>query len=203
MICRTLTNRIALALASAIAASLLAGCLGTSPATRYYAFDSREFVAESDSSFIAAVGPFELPDYLNRPQIVIREQGAKLRVMKYERWAEPLGEAFTRQINAELNNQMRTGLFYQFPATTDISPDYRIRGRIYKFEASSDGTVILTLRWGMLDRDGAFTIGPLGSSFSATVDSTEDIEAVTATMSQLIEQFSQQIITELRTAGIE
>jgi uncharacterized lipoprotein YmbA len=184
-------------------AQLVSGCIGTSPATRYYAFTANDYVNKTEGNLKISVGPFEIPEYLNRPQIVIRDQGTALKVLKSDRWAEPLTEAVGRQINRDLSNHITSGLVYQFPSVTEISPDYRIRGRINNFEANTDGTVILRLRWGVLNSDNDFAIAPHGETFSATVESSDDIAAVTNAMDDLLGELALSIATELKKIGVD
>ena len=183
-------------------AQLVAGCVGSSPATRYYAFTSSDFVNDTDGDLIISVGPFEFPEYLNRPQIVIRDQGTRLRVLKSDRWAEPLTEAVARRINRDLNSYLSSSVVYQFPSVTDFSPDYKIRGRIYNFEANTDGTVVLRVRWGVLDRENNFALAPRGDTFSTSITSIDDVAAVTKAMDSLISEFSLKIAADLELLGV-
>lgn len=191
-----------LILTCAAIAQLVAGCVGSSPATRYYAFTSSDFVNDTDGDLIISVGPFEFPEYLNRPQIVIRDQGTRLRVLKSDRWAEPLTEAVARQINRDLNRHLSSSVVYQFPSVTDLSPDYKIRGRIYNFEANTDGTVVLRVRWAVLDRESNFALAPRGDTFSTSITSIDDVTAVTNAMDSLISEFSLKIAADLESIGV-
>ena len=184
-------------------ASLVSGCIGSSPTTRYYAFTSTDFIGNSTGDIKISVGPFEIPDYLNRPHIVVRDQGTSLKVLKFDRWAEPLTEAVNRRINRDLSNELTSAFVYQFPSSTDMSPDYRVRGRIYNFEANTDGTVVLRLRWGVLNRDNSFAITPRGDNFSTTISSSDDIAAVTNAMDGLLGEFAMTIATELERIGLD
>jgi uncharacterized lipoprotein YmbA len=184
-------------------AQLISGCVGSSPTTRYYAFTSADFSSKGNGDIKISVGPFEIPDYLNRPHIVVRDQGTSLKVLKFDRWAEPLSESINRRINRDLSNEVSSALVYQFPSVTDLSPDYRIRGRIYTFEANTDGTVILRLRWGVLNRDNSFAIATRGDTFSTTIHSSDDIVAVTNAMDSLLGEFAMTIATELERIGID
>jgi uncharacterized lipoprotein YmbA len=184
-------------------AQLVSGCVGTSPTTRFYAFTSADFISNGTGDIKISVGPFEIPDYLNRPQIVVRDQGTILKVLKFDRWAEPLTESVNRRINRDLSNELLSALVYQFPSVTDISPDYRVRGRIYAFEGNTDGTVVLRLRWGVLNRDNSFAIAPRGETFSTTVSSSDDIAAVTNAMDSLLGEFAMTIAAELEQIGVD
>jgi uncharacterized lipoprotein YmbA len=184
-------------------APLVSGCIGSSPTTRYYAFTSADFTNKSSGDIKILVGPFEIPDYLNRPHIVVRDQGTSLKVLKFDRWAEPLTEAVIRRINRDLSNEVSSALVYQYPNVADLSPDYKIRGRINAFEANTDGTVVLRLRWGVLNRDKNFAIGPRGDTFSTTIHSSDDIVAVTNAMDSLLGEFAMLIATELERIGLD
>jgi uncharacterized lipoprotein YmbA len=184
-------------------AQLVSGCVGSSPTTHYYAFTSADFISNGTGNTRISVGPFEIPDYLNRPQIVVRDQGTSLKVLKSDRWAEPLTESVNRRINRDLSNELLSALVYQFPSVTDVSPDYRVRGRIYAFEGNTDGTVVLRLRWGVLNRDNSFAIAPRGETFSTTVSSSDDIAAVTSAMDSLLGEFAMTIAAELEQIGVE
>jgi len=184
-------------------AQLVAGCVGSSPATRYYAFTAGDYVNRTEGDLKIAVGPFEIPEYLNRPQIVIRDQGTELKVLKFDRWGEPLTEAIGRRINRDLSNHVTSGLVYKFPSVTSVSPDYRIRGRISNFEANTDGTVVLRLRWGVLNRENGFAVPPHGATFSTTVESSDDISAVTNAMDDLLGELALSIAAELKKIGVD
>ncbi len=184
-------------------AALVSGCIGSSPTTRYYTFTSADFSNKTNGDIKISVGPFEIPDYLNRPHIVVRDQGTSLKILKFDRWAEPLTEAVDRRISRGLSNEVSSALVYQFPSGTDLSPDYRIRARIYTFEANTDGTVVLRLRWGVLNRDNNFAIAPRGDTFSTTIHSSDDIAAVTNAMDSLLGELAMTIATELELIGID
>jgi len=195
--------RIGLLVVTCVAtAQLVASCVGSSPTTRYYAFTATDYVNRTDGDLKISVGPFEVPEYLNRPQIVIRDQGTSLKVLKSDRWAEPLTDAIGRRITRDLSNHLTSGLVYRFPSATNVSPDYKIRGRISNFEANTDGTVVLRLRWGVLNRENGFAVAPRGDTFSTTVESSEDIVAVTNAMDTLLEEFALRIATELNKIGV-
>lgn len=196
-------RRLILTAAGIALSCLLTSCVGTSPTTRYYALDSGPVSAVSEGEILIAVGPFELPAYLDRPQIVTRTEGTQVQVNKFDRWAEPLDASIVRQINNTINEQLRSVFAYQYPSLTKVQPVYRLRGRIYSFEANGDGTVSLSLRWGVLDENGSFTIAARGANYSTTVDSVADMPAVTAAMGSLIDQLSAEIVAEFRSIGVE
>jgi uncharacterized lipoprotein YmbA len=184
-------------------ALLVSGCVGTSQTTRYYALDTGAITKKVEGDLKISVGPFEIPEYLNRTQVVTRDGGTNIVVHKFDRWAEPLSESITRQVNFGLSNRITSGLVYQFPSIADIRPDYRVRGRISIFEANTNGMVTLQLRWGVLDKDNGFAIAPRGGNFSTPVESVADISEVTAAMGKLLDMLSQEIADELEAIGVQ
>ncbi|MBW2259666.1 MAG: membrane integrity-associated transporter subunit PqiC, partial [Deltaproteobacteria bacterium] len=83
----------------------LAGCMslgeGQTPSSAFYqlnpiAVSSGEGQVEEEEQDLAiAVGPVNFPDYLNRPQIVIRRSQNELELEEFHRWAGPLKENFS------------------------------------------------------------------------------------------------------------
>jgi uncharacterized lipoprotein YmbA len=182
---------------------LVNGCVGTTAETRYYALNSSAIAENTNEGAIISVGPFEIPEYLDRHNIVIRGQGTNLQVLKFDRWAEPLATAATRRIAVTLSGDISNGVVVQFPSSTDISPDYRVRGRITHFEGNQQGEVRLSVRWGILDRDGNFVTTPRGANFSTSVEPSDDVAAITTAMGELLDELTLSIKKELNTVGLK
>ena len=183
-------------------ALLVSGCIGTTAETRYYALNSSAISENMNEGLIISVGPFEIPEYLNRHNVIMRGQGTNLKVLKFDYWAEPLSYAVTRRIAVTLSGNINDGFIVQFPASTDVSPDYRVRGRITHFEADENGEVRLSLRWGILDRDGNFAAAPRGANFSASVEPSDDVMAITTAMGELLDELALSIEQELNAIGV-
>ena len=183
-------------------ALLVNGCIGTTAETRYYALNSSAISENTNEGLFISVGPFEIPEYLNRHNVILRGQGTNLKVLKFDYWAEPLSYAVTRRIAVTLSGNINDGFIVQFPASTDVSPDYRVRGRITHFEADENGEVRLSLRWGILDRDGNFAVSPRGANFSASVEPSDDVTAITTAMGNLLEELTLSIEQELNAIGV-
>lgn len=182
---------------------LVSGCFGRSPQTQYYAFTSQELVSNNTGDTIILIGPFDIPNYLNRPQIVVREQGTSIAVLDFERWAEPLADAIPRRVSSELNNLLSSSLAFPFPAVTDGDAEYKIRGRIDNFEASTDGNVILRLRWAVTHRDNSYALPPQSASYSTTISPGADAATITDAMDGLLSDYALQLAQELKQIGIE
>ena len=75
----------------------LAGC-AASPPSRFYVLSpvaSDTTAPPTVSAPAIGVGPVELPDYLGRPEIVVRSGAYELRYNETQRWAETLRDNVT------------------------------------------------------------------------------------------------------------
>src|SRR5438477_3368390 len=90
-------------------ALLASGCsLGRqSPPVRLYTLttlspaDAGQHTSSTQGIAIG-VGPVELPQYVNRPQIVTGDSGNELQRAAFEQWAEPLETNFSRVLAQNL-----------------------------------------------------------------------------------------------------
>jgi len=183
-------------------ALLVNGCIGTTAETRYYALNSSAISENTNEGLIISVGPFEIPEYLNRHNVILRGKGTNLKVLKFDYWAEPLAYAVTRRIAVTLSGDINDGFVVQFPASTDVSPDYRVRGRITHFEADENGEVRLSVRWAILNRDKSFAVSPRGANFSTSVEPSDDVTAITTAMGDLLDELTLTIEQELKAIGV-
>ena len=78
-----------------------------------------------------------------------------------------------------------------------------MRGRITHFEADENGEVRLSLRWGILTRDGSFAVSPRGANFSTSVEPSDDVMAITAAMGDLLDELTLSIEQELNAIGVK
>ncbi len=83
-------------------AVLLAGCRSSAPQIEFYTLNSLSPETEKANPTDAAlniavgVGPVEIPQALDRPQIVTRTGPNKITLDEFHRWASPLREDFAR-----------------------------------------------------------------------------------------------------------
>src|SRR5262249_23921679 len=72
---------------------LLAGCFGASRPARFYTLDPvqvRDSPGSTSTDAVLAVGPIDLPDYVDRPQIVTRTGSNELVIAEFDRWGGSL-----------------------------------------------------------------------------------------------------------------
>lgn len=138
------------------------------------------------------IGPFELPEYLKRPQLVVR-QGNRLELREFDRWAEPLDEAVLRRLTTGIGAAASTNRVHQFPEVG--SPDYafRITGRILRLESNAAGETSLQARWRLLDDRGKTIGGPFSTRHSGQLNNQGDMGAMAAELGRLLDLLSADI----------
>jgi hypothetical protein len=88
---------------------LLAGC--SSPDNKYFTLSTEAPAAPASSAADRTISVDEvtIPSYLDRPQIVIRQDATRADVHEYERWLEPLDPMLRRVLSADLAGRLGEG----------------------------------------------------------------------------------------------
>lgn len=138
-------------LAMGFAVVVLSGCAGTPPA-QFYSLDNALLAPPAASSDLSlALGPVDLPQYLDRPQLVSRDSGNRLRVDEFNRWGGALDEEIQRVLAARLMNALGTQRIYEYPGGIVTETDYRIALAIRNFDGRLGGPVMLDVGWSLFD----------------------------------------------------
>ena len=130
------------------------GCAGTEK-SRFYTLDYLAMAssgsADAPSSGVSiGIGPVDLPEYLNRPQIVTRPDRYKLNIAEFDRWAAPLDAAFSRVLAENLSILLSTDKVFVYPWNTSRSFDYQVPIEIIRLDGTIPGDANLMVRWTLL-----------------------------------------------------
>ncbi len=177
---------------------LLVAC-GSSPPVRYFGLETIEITHQRDvdDAPVLVVGPLRVPDYLKRTQMVRLGQGAEVIVDDFNRWAEPLDDAIHRTIASNVDRLLDTVVVVAFPTGSVLEIDYRLFGRIDRFDADNSGNTLLDIQWGIGDAKGEVVSPARRSRYQSRSGQPGDPAAMAEAMSDTIEQFSRDIASEL------
>jgi uncharacterized protein len=186
-------------------ATLAAGCLFSPQPDK-----SKFFVLAPESSdsapvapssiggahqLVLGLGPINLPEYLDRSEVVTRVAPNRLELSPVDRWAQPLKSDFrqvmAQDLSAQLGTQMIT--FYPWYRTTHV--DYQVRVDVFRFERDSSGTVKLVAHWQIFDGDGAI----LYATDSNISEPLKPDESGAAAMSRALNDLTGQIATAIQS----
>lgn len=126
-------------------ALLLAAC-GTTPLSTHYLLTATLDDIPTSQSPAIGVGPIEIPEYLNRNTLVYRGQGNELTIAQQSRWAEPLEDGISRVVSLNLAGLVGTENVRSFPWHPERSPDYAVKVRILRMDAT-ESEAVLVAEW--------------------------------------------------------
>jgi uncharacterized lipoprotein YmbA len=89
----------------------------SSPSVRYFSLNpiDTEFRQDPDDAVMLGLGPFRMPDYLNRSQIVTRGANSEMQVDEFSRWSEPLATSLLRIVSTDVDNLLPGLVVVVFP----------------------------------------------------------------------------------------
>ncbi|MBG89678.1 MAG: hypothetical protein CMO80_22645 [Verrucomicrobiales bacterium] len=176
-------------------AAFLTGCMSLDPKpdpTRHFTLSARATSANESTGVSIYIGEVEIPEYLNRSNLVLRKSGNEITISEYDRWAEPLENGITRVI-AE-NISAHTGSRKVFTSAAGSSSSFlRVRVQVHALEPADSG-IIASASWKLMNQsDQVLDSGQWKTSGDVQLSSDSDTAAKVSAMSELLAQLSNQI----------
>lgn len=147
-------------LACLAAIALLSACSG-SPPTRYITLDDgRPPLAKSSISPGVAVVRANVPDLIDRPQVVLRAEGNQVTLSEQYRWAEPLRREIPRLIAKDLGQLLNSSRVAALPAEeAGFTVDFKLSLDFQQLDAIVGQGVDVDVLWRLEDRSGQSRVG--------------------------------------------
>jgi len=183
-------------------AVLLAGCRSGASRIEFYTLSSLSAGTENAnptavaSNIAIGVGPVEIPQVLDRPQIVTRSGPNKFTLDEFHRWGGPLQVDIARVVAENISFLLGIDRVAVYPWEVDFAPDYRIALNINYFEGQWGKDVLLDVTWRVSDRAGQKTLAVKKSVITEPLP-TADYEALVASKSRAIGRLSREIAREI------
>ena len=149
------------------------------------------------SKLAVGVGPIQLPEYLDRQQLVSRISENRLDVAENDRWAEPLGDNLGRILVQNLSALLGTDKVSLYPWPSDLRPTYQVEIEVLRFEPDSARSAELTARWILRDVPTRAILSVKESELTEPVKGPSTEESVAA-LSELLGKLSCEIVEALR-----
>ena len=191
----------------AAVALLASACATTSPPMRFYLLSPITETAPAGAApghalgdALVVVGPLQLPGYLDRPELVVRQPDGRFSLRELDRWGEPLDQLLTHTVTANLVRLTGSPRVAAFPLPGRASADLRIIGRVLRFDADASGLAVLEVQWSVLDASGEPRVPVRIDAYRAQARST-DAAALVAALSDVLAQFSRQLADALLATG--
>lgn len=152
---RAPTRAAALAAALALAAassgcSVLESLQAKPDPTRFFvlaAAADTSRVGALDPSKGVGLGPIEIPNYLQRPELIVRESATEIRPSSFDRWSEPLDKGIARVLAQNLSSALGVDRVTLFPWYSNQEPSYQVRIDFISFEPLASREARVVARW--------------------------------------------------------
>ena len=183
-------------------ALLVAGCAST-PEARFYSLGAPgNGAVTGDDGPSLAIGPVDLPQYLDRPQMVSRAGDNRLLVDEFNRWGGALDQEITAVLAEVLSRRLGTQRIYSYPSRIAPEVDYRVPLEIRRFDGELGGDVVLEAAWSLVDdRTGAVLRTRRVDYREQTTGS--DYAAYVAALQRTLERLADELAAELQQASTQ
>jgi uncharacterized lipoprotein YmbA len=151
-------------------------------------------VKEFDKNLLVGLGPIHLPDYLNRPQIVVEISENQYRLDEQHRWAERLDQNIDRTLAKFLADRLGIAQIIRYPWAQRQAIDYQISIDILEFHQTADGFSRLVAQWQIKHREQT----PVSKRFDCSIAAKAEPEAIVKAQSACLGQLGAEIETGLR-----
>lgn len=143
------------------ALALAVGACATSPPIHYFSLDDgRPTVVRSPNGPSVAVTQVNLPDLIDRPQLVMRTTGHQVQFSDQYEWAEPLRRQIPQVIARDLGETLDSGCAMALPIDAqDFDVDFKVMLDIQRLDVIPGQGVDLDVIWRVTSRDGGMFVG--------------------------------------------
>ena len=189
----------------------LAGCVGSSRPSRFYTLAPMDVRPAASATACGAgatlaVGPVEIPEYLDRHQIVTRAGTNELVVSEFERWAGSLQEEIDRSLVAVLADRLSPrGVAVASGRSARHLPaasTYRVAVTISRLDGVLGRSVVLGGRWTLVaERDGKpSALAVRDTTITERVDGA-GYDALVAAMDRALVRFGAELADAVTAAA--
>lgn len=154
--------------------------------------------AARPAGLVLGVGPVQVAEHLNRPQILGLKTANRLEAAEFDHWAAPLDREVLRVLTENLSALLGTDKVVAHPWARAVALDYQVSLDLLHFEATPDGAVRLAAFWQIADADGRRTLAMDRTEYRQAVAAPGDADARVAAFSRLVATLSTAIAERLR-----
>jgi len=179
------------------AIAFLSACASAPPARHITLDDGRPLVAKSSITPGIAVVRANVPDRIDRPQLVLRSDGNRVSLSDQYRWAEPLRREIPRIIANDLGELLDSSrVAAVMPDDAGFPVDFKLVLDFQQLDAVVGKGVDVDVLWRVEPRDGRAFVGR-ASFRQPLVDSAADTSALVAAQRQALRRVAAEIAMEI------
>jgi len=149
----------------------------------------------STQGTVIGLGPIRIPEYLNRPQMIVAVSDNQYRLFEDHRWAERLDQNISLALFKALPRQLGTDRIVRFPWSQRQVIDYQVGIDILEFNVNASGQSRLIAQWFVKRKELPAIDKRSVYQFPA---STTDQAVMVKAQSQCLTKLGQEISATLR-----
>ncbi len=111
-------------------------------------------IAPSSEPLAIWIGPVDIPDALNRNELVTRVGPNQVELAPFDLWAGSLKQNVYRVLAENLSILLSTDRVVHHSFRTAMPVDYQIRLEVIRFDGQPGQSVVLVARWSIHDGKG-------------------------------------------------
>jgi len=184
---------------------LLAGC-ANGPSARFYTLTPLEQQESHPPSLqpqpqaampvSVSIAPVEIPDYLDRPQMVTRDGKNELYFAEFDRWAGSLRDNMTAVLAENLSLLLGSDRIFVYPRVRTEKYDYLMALRVLRLDSVPGDRVLLKAQWTLFTDQDRVGITRMATFTEPLADNR--YETLAAAVSSALGQLSREIVQDLR-----
>ena len=191
--------RTAFLLASVVLTLVLSGCAHDSKPVQYYRLSVDSGIGARLPAIaqdpVIGLGPIRIPEYLDRPQMIIAITDNQYRLSEEHRWTDRLDQNISLALFKALPGQLGTDRIVRYPWPQRQVVDYQVGIDILEFNVDASGQSRLTAQWSIKRKDKPAIDKRSNYQFPA---STTDYDVMVKAQNQCLTKLSQEIAETLR-----
>ena len=182
--------------------ALLVSACGGNSAMRFYMLEAPLAKANQQSvlnkNTVLGLGPIHLPEYLDRPQMVVAVGDNQYQFDEKNRWAERLDQNLSRVLAQQLAADLGIEQVIRHPWAQRQTIDYQITLDVLTFHQTASGENRLSAQWQIKQQEQSLLI----KRFECTITAdASQIAAMVKAQSQCVAQLGEAMVTGLQALG--
>ena len=183
----------------------LASC-ASSPEARFYTLstvshqETKSTSRHMENPLSVSIAPVEIPDYLDRPQIVTRDGRNELKLAEFDRWGGALRDNIAAVLAENLALLLDSDRVYVYPRTRAEKADYEVAMRVLRLDCAPGDKVLLKAQWVVTTGQEKKEIATHISTFTESLNDSR-YDTLVAAISQTLALISREIAQEITGAG--
>ena len=184
----------------------LTACLGSSRPSRFYTLaplHAGDGAGPAAPDATLAIGPVEIPDSIDRPQIVTRTGANELAFAEFDRWGGSLDSEISGSLIAAARDRLASRQIAVAPwrsaTLSGAGATYRAAVSISRFDGIPGQSVVLQGRWELIAQSGE-SLGVKDATVREKIDGA-GYDALVAAMQSALVRFGQQMADSVPTTA--